>query len=308
VAHSGFPEVQAVYGMNAASLEIFREANRRGLACILEQCIAPYQVLNRLMAEEYALWPGWEAGEAWQPSDRLASREVQEWVLADAILAGSPFVIANLPQEAAVQEKILLVPYAVDTDAYRTVALTPQAASEDSLKVLFLGGVGLRKGIQYLHRAVELLGSAKITVSAVGAVSVNPAAARQLSRRMSLHGLVPRAEVMQWLSWADVVVLPSICEGSAVATYEALAAGLPVIATPNAGAPILDSQTGFIVPVRDPSAIAERLEQLASSPRLRQEMGQSARRYAEEHLSWEAYAERLLAACETALQRRQCAA
>jgi glycosyltransferase involved in cell wall biosynthesis len=62
--------------------------------------------------------------------------------------------------------------------------------------------------------------------------------------------------------WADVLVLPSICEGSATVIYEGLACGLPVITTPNAGSVVRDGREGFIVPIRDADAIANALEQL----------------------------------------------
>jgi glycosyltransferase involved in cell wall biosynthesis len=60
-----------------------------------------------------------------------------------------------------------------------------------------------------------------------------------------------------------VFLLASICEGSATVCYEALAAGLPVVTTPNAGSVIRDGIDGFIVPIRDGPAIAGRLRLLA---------------------------------------------
>ena len=56
---------------------------------------------------------------------------------------------------------------------------------------------------------------------------------------------------------ADVFVLSSVCEGSATAWYEALAAGLPVITAPNAGSVVRDASEGFVVPIRDPEAITQ---------------------------------------------------
>jgi glycosyltransferase involved in cell wall biosynthesis len=69
--------------------------------------------------------------------------------------------------------------------------------------------------------------------------------------------------VAQHYAWADVFLLPSISEGSAGVCYEALAAGLPVITTPNAGSVVRYGVDGFVVPIRDPEAIAEQLLRLA---------------------------------------------
>lgn len=120
---------------------------------------------------------------------------------------------------------------------------------------------------------------------------------------MEVLGLIPRSEIPELLAWADVLVLPSICEGSALVTYEALASGVPVITTPNAGSPVIDGETGYIVPIRDSLAIAEKLERLAAAPELLKDMSAAARRYAEEHLSYEAYSKRLISAFEQVLRR-----
>ncbi len=76
---------------------------------------------------------------------------------------------------------------------------------------------------------------------------------------------------------ADVLVLPSLLEGSALVVLEAMASGLPVIVTENTGADaVRDGVEGFVVPVRSPEAIAARLEELAS-PEVRRRMGDAGR-------------------------------
>jgi glycosyltransferase involved in cell wall biosynthesis len=70
--------------------------------------------------------------------------------------------------------------------------------------------------------------------------------------------------------------------------YEAAACGLPVIVTENVGATIRDGQDGFVVPIRDPDALAERLLRLYQDEDLRRSMGESARQYVQ-RFTWEAY-------------------
>lgn len=301
---AGYGEAAVVYGMNTASLELFISAKKMGLKCILEQCSAPYEVMNKLYQEEYSLWPAWERSQSKHFTDRLAHREMQEWELADAILAGSSFVVENLVRSSVPAWKCALVPYAVDVTEYQSRAEVLAQSTSDHMNVLFLGGVGVRKGIQYLYKALRMLKNSRIKTRAAGNVLVKPEIARQLSEHMELLGLMPRSEVQYLLRCADVLVLPSICEGSALVTYEALASGVPVITTPNAGSVVQDGVTGFVVPNRDAEALAERLEQLAQNPDLRQEMSFQARRFAEENLSWEAYSHRLLAALEGAIEKK----
>ena len=81
-------------------------------------------------------------------------------------------------------------------------------------------------------------------------------------------------------------------EGSAFATYEALASGLPIVTTKNAGSVARDGEEGFIVPIRDVDALVDRIERLYRDKALRMTMAQAARRRATE-FTWAHYRERL---------------
>ena len=129
----------------------------------------------------------------------------------------------------------------------------------------------------------------------VGAVQVLPEAERRLREHVQLTGAIPRADVAAQYDWADVFLLPSLCEGSATSTYEAMFQGLPVICTPQTGSVVRDGGDGFIVPARDADAIAEKLELLAAKPGLLAELSENARQYAA-NFTLEKYGERLIAA------------
>jgi glycosyltransferase involved in cell wall biosynthesis len=103
---------------------------------------------------------------------------------------------------------------------------------------------------------------------------------------------VPYHEVHRLFAEADIFVYPSLHEGSAFATYEAMASGLPVVATPNTGSVVRDGVDGFIVKPRDVESLMERIEWLYRQPDLRRTMGASARRRAES-FTWGAYRERI---------------
>ena len=88
-------------------------------------------------------------------------------------------------------------------------------------------------------------------------------------------------------------VLPSIVEGSAKTTYEAMAAGLPVVTTLNAGSVVRDGVDGFIVPIRDQDALKRRLLFLYENRDEARAMGEAARKRVRE-FSWETYESRLI--------------
>src|SRR5262249_27834906 len=87
---------------------------------------------------------------------------------------------------------------------------------------------------------------------------------------------------------------PSLHEGSALVTYEALASGLPVITTENAGSVVRDGVDGFVVPIRDVTALQEKILMLYQNRELRREMGARARERAEQ-FTWAAHRARLSA-------------
>jgi glycosyltransferase involved in cell wall biosynthesis len=133
-----------------------------------------------------------------------------------------------------------------------------------------VGLVGLRKGIPYLLEALRILeNKIPFTCKIAGTIGIRQDKINDYQNLCEFLGQVPRTETTQLYQWADVFVLPSICEGSAMVTYEALMFGLPVITTYNAGSIVRDGVDGFIVPIRDAQAIADSLIKIfQDSPRV----------------------------------------
>src|ERR1035438_1618997 len=174
-------------------------------------------------------------------------------------------------------------------------SINPQRSTLNRpLRVLIVGTVGLRKGAPYVMEAAKRLkGQAEFRW--VGAISLRPEAAAEMGQYVQLAGPVPRSEVARHFEWADVFVLPSLCEGSATVTYEALAHGLPVICTANTGSVVRDGVEGYIVPARDTKGLTARLEGLLKNPGLHASMRLSAAKRTQEHTLAE-YGRRLLLA------------
>ncbi len=283
----------SVYVFNAAGLEILQEAQRRSLNGFLDQTAAPWAVEEPLLSEERARWPGWEfegtTPRDWEP---LAERERQEWQLADRIICGSDYVRDSISAVRGPAGKCVVVPYAVIPagDARRR-----EKNRKDPFRVLFVGTIQLRKGIQYLARAAALLKGQDYEFRAIGPIRISSDAAKQVAETITLAGPLARGLMGDEYGRADVLVLPSLSEGSANVCYEALAAGVPVITTPNAGSVIRDGQEGFIVPIRSVEVLAEKIRRLQSNPDLWLTMCANARKRADE-FSWPNYVQRLVEA------------
>lgn len=257
VLRAGLGQAPVLWGFNGASLELFQSAKEQGRQCILEQTILPVELEFRLMREEVARWPGWQPGLDIPDFDRpIIERARQEWELADCIVAGSDFVRTGLEECGVPADRIRVVPYGVDAGRF-SPAQTRERRGHEPLRVLFVGEVGLRKGVPDLLHALAKLGSERVQAKLTGRLALAHSQMAAFSDVATFLGPVPRVQMPDLYRWADVFVLPSIVEGSATASYEALLSGIPVIATPNAGSIVEDGLNGLIVPVRNADALAE---------------------------------------------------
>lgn len=254
ILRHGLGASDTVWGFNTASLELFQAAKSQGIRCILEQTILPRKLERQLLAEVAADWSGWQLGfQNGHAQDALASREEAEWDLADQIVAGSKFVAEGLVKCGVAEGKIQVIPYGVARTQFEPTDQTPTQA--EPLRVLFVGEVGLRKGAPYLLEALRRLGPDKVEARFAGRLALNPDRLEPYEDIARFLGPVARSKMPDLFRWAQVFVLPSMVEGSAISSYEALMTGLPVIATPNTGTIVTHDEDGMIVPVRDIDAL-----------------------------------------------------
>jgi glycosyltransferase involved in cell wall biosynthesis len=285
----GFGSADGVYSLMFGDAEVIAEARRRGLFVAFEQVLGPD--LNPIMAEERNRFPGFEAQESPENDAYYLRAHTRIWREANAILAPSGHVRDGIVALGGPPEKIHLVPYGVDA---RWFEARPRP---EPGRVLFVGSVGLRKGSHYLAEAARMLAARRVPceIRVVGPVNA-AAAASPLFSGPRYVGPVTRAQVLDEFLKADLFVLPTLAEGSATAHIEALACGLPVVTTPNCGTWIHDGVEGFIVPIRDAAALAERIEAIVTDRSLRAEMSFRARELARAEHTWQRYEERLVGA------------
>lgn len=292
ILERGLESAAGVYAFNTAGFELLDAAHRDGRRTILEQTSTPREIDQQIMAEERLAFPHWEtAPHPNAPTDALAGRERAEWSASDVIICGSGWVVEGIRACGGPASRCRVVPYGVEV-AGGPPAPFGAVRKGQQLRVLTVGHVGLRKGAQYVLQAARMMGE-RVQFRMVGEVAVSAGALAELRGSVDVLGHVPRTEIDVHYRWAHVLLLPSLSEGSALVTYEALARGLPVICTSNTGSPVRDGIDGFIVPVRDSEAIAERLERFVRWPELRQEMSANASD-GSRALSLSRYAERLL--------------
>lgn len=293
-AHLG-TSASAVYVFSSAGLEILQRARDLGQTGILDHATAPRRAEAHILRQEAERFPGWASSTENQAivAD-YAGRQRAERACADVILCGSSYVRGLVEGEDGASRKVVVMPLGL---AHPIPHLPTRSYAGRALRVLYLGNEGLRKGVGDLAAAARMCESSSIEVRVGGDLGLTPQARATLRSDLDLLGPVDRAEVPRLFQWADVFVLPSLSETFGLVLLEAMAAGLPVITTPHTAGPdiIRDGEDGFIVPVRDPAAIAGKLDLLATKPALLEELSRNAHQRARE-FTLERYSERLVKA------------
>jgi len=251
-----------------------------------------------MLREESTRWPDY--GEPMEEAPAgYYERARLEWSLADVTLVNSEWSRSALIQQGAPTERIEVIPL-----AYETGSPTPEQTAPRSggVTVLWLGSVILRKGIAYLVEAARELSNEPVKFLVAGPIGIRDTALRQAPPNITWLGPVPRSDAHRLYRSADVFVLPTLSDGFAITQVEALAHGLPVVATPNCGAVVDDGRTGYLVPARDARALATALRRFVREPSLAAQMRPACLAEAARY-SVAAYADRL----ETIVKRRYAA-
>lgn len=304
VSSRGFADADAVYCFNGAAVEVFQAAKEKGIRCILDQTSAPVEYEENLMGQVYSEYPAWEssAGEigmsdAWRA---MAEREKQEWDLADQIITGSDHVRTALDSVGADVTRVTVVPYGTHyAEEDRPVPIRQR--HDRPLRVLYVGNLRLLKGIQYLYNAANEFPKDEVDFRAVGPNRLSCPTLKMIASRIRVVGPVPRSELREHYEWADVLVVPSVSEGSANVAYEALSTRLPVIASSNAGTIVEDGSTGFIVPPRSSDAIVQAIQRFLDTPEMLSKLS-TATAALKEQLTLQSYESRLVAALRASCQ------
>ncbi len=216
----------------------------------------------------------------------LVRRARREYGLADLLIVASRLVRDSFIDRGFAEDRIAMVRRGVDLGRFRP----SEPPAGDELLILFVGQVGIRKGIGTLLDACARLNPNRYVLTLVG--DHEPEAGRLLRRQPGVRTrrLQFTADVATEMARCDVLVLPSIEDGFGLVALEAMACGRPVVVSDACGVKeiIEEEGGGLIFPAGNSLALAETLAMLATQPGLRQELGQKARQVAE-RFSWDVW-------------------
>ncbi|MEP7250925.1 MAG: glycosyltransferase family 4 protein [Ginsengibacter sp.] len=293
-----YKNINAVYAYEDGALFSFRQAKNMGIKCIYDLPIAYWETTRKLMDEESRRVPAWAVtlGGSVTDSAQKVERKSEELNLADVIISPSKFVESSLP-EWTKNKQIIMSPFGspdcVATEDVRSVLI--QKAEDRPLRILFVGSMGQRKGLADLFAAMHLLKSSQFELVVMGTLRAPMQFYKNEYGDFKYEPGRPHEKVLELMRSCDIFCLPSIVEGRALVMQEAMSQGLPLIITPNTGGEdlIIDEKTGFLVPIRSPEKIAEKLTWFNDNRDKIPEMGLLAKEHAARY-SWESYGQKVI--------------
>jgi len=294
-----------MYGYEDGCLETFRVAKTRGLKCFYDLPIAYWETVRKLLDEEGRRLPEWEPTlVGTRDSPPKLERKTEELALADLVICPSLFVLQSLPPAVRRDKHCLVAEFGSPPRNFEA-ARRPSRGSRDSerLRVLFAGSLTQRKGLADVFAAMKLLKRHDVELIVMGSPIAPMEFYRSQYRDFTYMSTRPHHEVLKLMQSCDVLVLPSLAEGRALVQQEALANGLPLIITENTGGEdqIVSGETGFLVPIRSPDKIAEKISWLADHRASLPDMRLAAMKKADEY-PWQRYTDRILSALSTSLR------
>jgi glycosyltransferase involved in cell wall biosynthesis len=225
----------------------------------------------------------------------IIDRELREYEIADRIIVPSEMARRSFIRQGINASRIVKVPYGVDISQFSTPTEEPRRGA-----IVSVATIGLRKGHHYLLKAFRMVQERNATLTLVGPMSAGCDRYLDLDQpTVRMTGPVSRSRVIQELQQAAIFVLASIEEGLALVIAQAMACGLPVIATEATGASelITDGVEGLIVPSPvSAESLAQAIDCLLSDDVRSRAMGAAARRKVEAFGGWERYGRQLVTA------------
>jgi glycosyltransferase involved in cell wall biosynthesis len=271
-----------------SGLQSIQQIKSQGGIAIVEECGSCNKFQNEILNQEYH---NLGLNFIYPTPEQIVERELKEVKLADYILCPSRHVAQSFIQNGIASEKCIIIPYGVNPGIFKPLHL-----GKKEFTIIFVGTVGVRKGLIYLFKALEILKD-KFPVNCILVGKIEDQflpVFKQYSHLFNHKDQIQHHDLVNYYNKASVFVFPSLDEGMAYVQLEAMACGLPVICTPNSGGDsVVEHGTdGFIVPVRDPDALAEKIEYLYLNKEIQQSMSKAAHSKALS-FTWDAYGEKL---------------
>jgi len=289
VAHKlGKSKSKVFIGWSGMSLHSIRAAKKQRMITIVERGSSHILFQNEILKEEYKKF-----NKNFSIHPLVIKKELKEYEEAAYISIPSGFVKNTFLQYGVNETKLIMNPYGARKPELFKAGQT--SANKKKFTIVYLGTLSVRKGLIYLFEAISKLKlkTEDYEVWMIGKVEdeIHTIVNRFEKPNWKFFGHVNHYELPSYLSLCDIAVQPSIEEGLSMVIPQLMACGVPVIATTNTGGEevIQDGVNGFIIPIRSPEEITEKIEHLYNNPIELKEMKKAAGDIINNGMTWDDY-------------------
>ena len=245
-----YENTDILVGWSGFSKICFTRAKKYNCIKILERGSSHIKFQKEILIQEYnnlGIRPN-------VPSEKMISKEIEEYDLADFICVPSQYVKESFIKYGIKEDKIIKVPYGVDLKEFHLIK--DKKKKNNKFRIISTGSISIRKGSHYLLEAFLNLNLPNSELILVGDVSPEFQKIKKKYSHITNIKFVKKQkqEVLKYYyNNSDAFVLCSIEEGLAMVQAQAMACGLPVICTTNTGGSEIvdDDISGYIIPIRN---------------------------------------------------------
>ncbi len=262
----------SLYTFTQVSLEALGWARRAEVPTVLDNPNGHIRNFREVCERESLRW----CGKAFtgHPTPSMVDRVEEEYRLAGSIRVYSQWAKRTMGNAS---QKVHMFRQTINLERFQVPVEKP--ASSGPLRVCYAGSVDLRKGFPYLLRAIRSLGSRQVALQIVGATGDRDCARLLAREKFGLQVQVAPGDPVRAYHESDIFVLPSLEDGFGLVVAEAMACGVPVIATDCCGSAecIEEDVNGWKVKAADVEALAAVLEKAIHRRQDLPEMGRQGR-------------------------------
>lgn len=212
-----------------------------------------------------------------------------EYELADQIIVPSEYVKKSFIENGIDEKKLMKIPFGLNISKF-----TKQKRECEKFKIIFVGGITIRKGIGYLIEAIiNLKKIIDVELWLVG--SIDPFySTKNYPDFINFIGHIDKNKLSWYYSQCDIFCHPSLEEGLSSTILEAMSVGLPIICTENSGgAEIINQDSGFIVPAKSPEAISQIIKELYFDKEKLALMSKAAKQTSINNFNWSNFVQKM---------------
>ena len=295
-------QIDIIHTWPTGALETLKTAARLGIPTVLERPNAHTRFAMEIVKKECArLGVALPSSHEHAYNEKKLEREEEEYRLATRLLCPSDFVLKTFLERGFAKQQLLRHIYGYDETKY-FASLEPRDPKR-GLTMLFVGVCAVRKGVHYALEAWLKSPSSKDGTFLIAGEFL-PAYQEKLTPMLShpsVKVLGHRNDVPELMRKSDILVLPTIEEGSALVTSDARASGCVLLVSEAAGAVCKHMENALVHSVGDVSLLAQHISMLRENPELLERLRTASLKSAPE-ITWTAAGVRLLEAYGEALQ------